>query len=65
MCGQSPKLAPPYFNIDLFLVGFFPEFFIRDDSRPPISTDVSQQQITERLQFSLNLSADQPCLTSI
>jgi hypothetical protein len=29
------KLAPSYFNIDVFSVGFFPEFFIRDDSRPP------------------------------
>jgi hypothetical protein len=39
--ANTPKFAPSYFNIDVFLVGFFPELFIRDDSRPPDSTDVS------------------------
>jgi hypothetical protein len=47
--ANPPKLVPPYFNIDVFLVGFFPEFFIRVDSRPPNSTDVSQAPINERL----------------
>jgi hypothetical protein len=61
--ANPPKLAPPYFNIDVFLVGFFPQLFITDDSRPPNSTDVSQAPINKRLQFSLNLSVDQPCLT--
>jgi hypothetical protein len=56
--ANPPKLAPPYFNIDVFLVGFFPEFFIRDDCRPPNSTDVSLAPINERLQFYLNLIAD-------
>jgi hypothetical protein len=40
------------------LVGFLPELFIRDESRPPDSTDVSQALINERLQFSLYLSND-------
>jgi hypothetical protein len=41
MCvANPPKHASPYFNVDVFLVGFFPESFIRDDSRPPNSTDV-------------------------
>jgi hypothetical protein len=52
-------------RIDVFLVCLFPEFFIRDDSRPPNSTDVSVSPINERLQFSLNVSADQPCLTPL
>jgi hypothetical protein len=43
--ADPPKLAPSYFNIDVFLVGFFPEVFIRDDSRPPNSIDVSQAAI--------------------
>jgi hypothetical protein len=55
--ANPPKLVPPYFTTDVFLVGFFPEFFIRDDSRPPNSTDLSQAPINERLQFSLNLGA--------
>jgi hypothetical protein len=61
--ASPPKLSLTCFNIDVFLVGFFPEFFIRDYSVPPNSTDVSQAPINERLQFPLNLSADQPYLT--
>jgi hypothetical protein len=37
MCGNPPKRAPSYFNI----VVFFPQLFIRDDSRPPDSTALS------------------------
>jgi hypothetical protein len=43
--ANPPKFAPPYFNVDVFLVGFFAEFFVTDESRPPNSTDVSQAQI--------------------
>jgi hypothetical protein len=49
--ANPPQLALPYINVDVFFVGFFPEFFIRDDPRPPNSTDVSQAHINERLQF--------------
>jgi hypothetical protein len=52
--ANPPKLVLPYFNIDVFLVGFFPEFFIRVDSRPPNSTDVSQAPINEGLYYLYN-----------
>jgi hypothetical protein len=51
--ANPPKLVLSYLIVDVFLVGFFPEFFIRYDSRPPNSTDVPQAPINERLQFSL------------
>jgi hypothetical protein len=37
--ANPAKLASSYFNIDVFLVGFFPELFIRNNSRPPNSRD--------------------------
>jgi hypothetical protein len=35
--ANPPKLALPHFNVNVFFVGFFREFFFRDDSRPPNS----------------------------
>jgi hypothetical protein len=57
--ANPPKLAPLFFNIDVFLVGFYPEFFIRADTRLSNSTDVSQAPVSERLQFSFNFIAEQ------
>jgi hypothetical protein len=49
--ANPPELAPSYFNIDVFLVGFFPEFFISDYCRRPNCTDVPEAPINEKIVF--------------
>jgi hypothetical protein len=61
---NPPTLSPPYFNINFFLVGLFPKFFNRGDSRPPDSTDVSQAPINERLFFLISVLTSHVSLPS-